>query len=71
MLTWMDSLRGRSLMRLASFTDAEMLDLVDLAGQIKARRHAGVRGVRAGGRGHNGRDGEAESFPNKCHPDIL
>ena len=44
MLTWMDSLRGRSLMRLASFTDAEMLDLVDLAGQLKARRHAGVRG---------------------------
>ena len=40
MLTWMDSLRGRSLMRLASFTDAEMLDLVDLAGQLKARRHA-------------------------------
>ena len=44
MLTWMDSLYGRSLMRLASFTDEEMLDLVDLAAQLKARRKAGVRG---------------------------
>ena len=44
MLEWMDSLKGRSLMRLASFTDEEMLNLVDLAGQLKARRHAGVRG---------------------------
>jgi ornithine carbamoyltransferase len=40
----MDSLKGRSLMRLASLTDAEMLDLVDLAAQLKARRRAGVRG---------------------------
>ena len=44
MLTWMDSLRGRSLMRLKSFTDEEMLNLVDLASQLKARRRAGVRG---------------------------
>jgi ornithine carbamoyltransferase len=44
MLNWMDSLKGRSLMRLASLTDAEMLDLVDLAAQLKARRRAGVRG---------------------------
>ncbi len=44
MLNWMDSLRGRSLMRLTSFTDEEMLNLVDLAGQLKARRRAGVRG---------------------------
>ena len=44
MLTWMDSLRNRSLMRLASFTDEEMLNLVDLAAQLKARREAGVRG---------------------------
>jgi len=44
MLTWMDSLRGRSLMRLTSLTDEEMLDLVDLAAQLKARRKAGVRG---------------------------
>ena len=44
MLTWMDSLKGRSLLRLSSLSDAEMLDLVDLAGQLKARRKAGVRG---------------------------
>ena len=44
MLTWMDSLKGRSLMRLTSFTDEEMLDLVNLAAQLKARRKAGVRG---------------------------
>ena len=44
MLTWMDSLKGRSLMRLTSLTDEEMLNLVDLAAQLKARRHAGVRG---------------------------
>ena len=44
MLTWMDSLQGRSMMRLASFTDEEMLNLIDLAAQLKARRAAGVRG---------------------------
>ena len=44
MLNWMDSLKGRSMMRLASFTDEEMLNLIDLAAQLKARRHAGVRG---------------------------
>ena len=44
MLNWMDSLKGRSLMRLASFSDEEMLNLVDLAAQLKARRAAGVRG---------------------------
>lgn len=44
MLNWMDSLYGRSLMRLTSFTDEEMLNLVDLAAQLKARRRAGVRG---------------------------
>ena len=44
MLKWMDSLKGRSMMRLASFTDEEMLNLIDLAAQLKARRHAGVRG---------------------------
>ena len=43
MLTWMDSLRGRSMMRLASFTDEEMLNLIDLSAQLKARRAAGVR----------------------------
>jgi ornithine carbamoyltransferase len=40
----MDSLKGRSLMRMTSFTDEEMLNLIDLAAQLKARRHAGVRG---------------------------
>ena len=44
MLTWMDSLKGRSMMRLKSFTDEEMLSLIDLAAQLKARRAAGVRG---------------------------
>jgi len=44
MLTWMDTLRGRSMMRLASFTDEEMINLIDLAAQLKARRAAGVRG---------------------------
>ena len=44
MLNWMDSLRGRSMMRLASFTDEEMLNLIDLAAQLKARRAGGVRG---------------------------
>lgn len=44
MLNWMDSLKGRSMMRLASFTDAEMLNLIDLAAQLKERRRNGVRG---------------------------
>ena len=44
MLDWMDSLKGRSMMRLASFTDEEMLNLIDLAAQLKQRRAAGVRG---------------------------
>ena len=44
MLNWMDSLKGRSMMRLASFTDEEMMNLIDLAAQLKARRAAGVRG---------------------------
>lgn len=44
MLTWMDSLKGRSMMRLTSFTDEEMLDLIELAAQLKARRAKGVRG---------------------------
>ena len=43
-LTWMPELKGRSLMRMTSFTDEEMLNLIDLAAQLKARRAAGVRG---------------------------
>ena len=31
MLTWMDSLKGRSMMRLASFTDEEMKNLIELS----------------------------------------
>jgi ornithine carbamoyltransferase len=44
MLTWMESLKGRSMMRLASFTDAEMCNLIELSAQLKERRRAGVRG---------------------------
>ena len=44
MLTWMPELYNRSLMRMTSFTDEEMLDLIDLAAQLKARRAAGIRG---------------------------
>ena len=44
MLKWKPELKGRSLMRMTSFTDEEMLDLIDLAAQLKARRAAGVRG---------------------------
>ncbi len=43
-LSWMPQLYGRSLMRMTSFTDEEMLNLIDLAGQLKARRAAGIRG---------------------------
>ena len=44
MLTWMPELYKRSLMRMTSFTDEEMLNLIDLAAQLKARRAAGIRG---------------------------
>ena len=44
MLTWMPELKGRSLMRMTSFTDEEMMNLIDLAAQLKARRAAGIRG---------------------------
>ena len=44
MITWMPELKGRSLMRMTSFTDEEMMNLIDLAAQLKARRRAGVRG---------------------------
>ncbi|MBQ4199592.1 MAG: ornithine carbamoyltransferase [Kiritimatiellae bacterium] len=40
----MPELRNRSLMRMTSFTDEEMLSLIDLAAQLKARRAAGIRG---------------------------
>ncbi len=44
MLNWLPELKGRSLMRMTSFTDAEMMNLIDLAAQLKARRASGVRG---------------------------
>ena len=44
MLNWNPALKNRSLLRLSDFTDAEMLDLVELAIALKARRKAGVRG---------------------------
>ncbi len=43
-LNWMPELYNRSLMRMTSFTDEEMLNLIDLAAQLKARRAAGIRG---------------------------
>jgi ornithine carbamoyltransferase len=38
------NLKGRSLLSLYDVTDAEMLALIDLAAELKARRHAGIRG---------------------------
>ena len=43
-LTWNPALKGRSLLNIRSFTDAEMLELIDLAIALKARKRAGVRG---------------------------
>ena len=43
-LSWNPALKGRSLLTLRSFTDEEMLQLIDLAIALKARRDAGVRG---------------------------
>ena len=44
MLTYSKALKGRSLITLDSFTDDEMLELIDLAAQLKERRRSGVRG---------------------------
>ncbi|MCL1921013.1 MAG: ornithine carbamoyltransferase [Kiritimatiellaeota bacterium] len=44
MLSWRPELYGRSLLRLADFSDEEMLALVQLAIDLKARRRAGIRG---------------------------
>ena len=43
-ITWNPELRNRSLMRLGDFTDEEMLQLIRLARELKARRKAGIRG---------------------------
>lgn len=42
--TWNPALKGRSLLTLRSFSDEEMLEIVDLAIALKARKDAGVRG---------------------------
>lgn len=44
MLTWMPELYGRSMLRLADVSDEEMMSLIQLAIELKARRRAGVRG---------------------------
>ena len=44
MLKWNPELYGRSLLRMASLSDDEMLELIDLSVALKARRRAGVRG---------------------------
>lgn len=43
-IEWSKDLRGRSLLRLEDLSDREMLEIVDLAMALKARRAAGVRG---------------------------
>ena len=44
MLKWMPELYGRSLLRLADVSDEEMMCLIQLAIDLKARRRAGIRG---------------------------
>ena len=44
MMTWSPALRGRSLLTLLDVTHAEMLELIDLAIALKARRRNGIRG---------------------------
>ena len=43
-VSWNPSLRGRHLRNLSDFSDEEMMQLVDLALALKARKDAGVRG---------------------------
>ena len=43
-ISWNKSLKGRSLLNVRSFSDDEMLELIDLAIALKARKHAGIRG---------------------------
>lgn len=43
-ISWNKALKGRSLLNIRSFTDEEMLELVDLAIALKARKAAGIRG---------------------------
>jgi len=44
MMKWNPELFGRSLLRLADLSDEEMLQLIELAVALKARRRAGIRG---------------------------
>lgn len=44
MITWRPEWFGRSLLKLADWTDEDMLGLITLARALKARRRAGVRG---------------------------
>ena len=44
MLNWKPELHGRSLLRLADFTDEEMLNVIQLAMDLKLRRQSGIRG---------------------------
>ena len=43
-ITWNKALKGRSLLNMRSLTDGEMMDVIDLALALKARKHAGIRG---------------------------
>ncbi|MDD5705380.1 MAG: ornithine carbamoyltransferase [Kiritimatiellae bacterium] len=43
-LTWKPTLKGRSLLTLLDFSDEEMLDVINLAVALKARRRQGTRG---------------------------
>ena len=43
-ISWNPALKGRSLLTLSSFSDEEMLQLIDLAMALKARKAAGIRG---------------------------
>lgn len=44
MLKWDPGLYGRSLLRMTDLTDGEMLEVIELAVALKARRRAGFRG---------------------------
>ena len=44
MISWNPALRGRHLRTMSDFSDEEMMELVDLALALKARKDAGVRG---------------------------
>ena len=44
MIAWNPALRGRHLRTMSDFSDEEMMEIVDLALALKARKDAGVRG---------------------------